>query len=205
MKSGVLPTRNFQESYFENADEFSGETMTEKYLIKKEACFACPIACGRFTQADDIKTGGPEFESVWVFTANCGSSDMKAAIKANYWCNEMGLDTISAGATIATAMELYEKGIIKDEELEGLSLKFGDSSCIVEWVKRIGRSEGVLAKENGRGLVQVCGIIWPSGVINVSQKTRTPGLRSTRHSGSGATICNFKQRGMSCQGLSDFS
>lgn len=150
-ESGVMPTRNFQESYFNNAEEFSGETMTEKYLLKKEACFACPIACGRFTKADDIETGGPEYESVWVFTANCGSSDMKAAIKANYWCNEMGLDTISAGATIATAMELYEKGFIKDEELDGITLKFGDSSSIVEWVKRMGRGEGILGKKMAEG------------------------------------------------------
>ncbi len=150
-ESGTLPTRNFQEAYHAEAEEFSGEAMTEKYLLRKKACFACPIACGRQIKVDDLETGGPEFETVWAFTADCGASDLEVALKANYWCNELGLDTISTGATIATAMELYEKGIIKDEELNGLSLKFGDSSSIVEWVKKIGRREGILGKKMAEG------------------------------------------------------
>jgi aldehyde:ferredoxin oxidoreductase len=150
-ESGVFPTNNFQESYFDKAEMVSGETMSEKYLIRREACYGCPIACGRYTKADDIETGGPEYETVWAFSADCGVSDMKAVIKANFWCNEMGLDTISAGVTIATAMELYEKGLIKDEELNGLSLKFGDGSSIVEWVKKIGRREGILGKKMAEG------------------------------------------------------
>ncbi|MDO8897149.1 MAG: aldehyde ferredoxin oxidoreductase N-terminal domain-containing protein, partial [Bacteroidales bacterium] len=124
-EAGVFPTNNFQGSYFDQAEKVSGETMSEQFLIKRESCFACPIACGRYTRADDIETGGPEYESVWAFTAACGVSDLKVAIKANFWANEMGMDTISAGVTIATAMELYEKGLIKDEELNGLGLKFG--------------------------------------------------------------------------------
>ena len=150
-ESGVLPTRNFQEAYSDKAEEFSGETMAEKHLLRKKACFGCPIACGRQIKVDDLETGGPEFETVWAFTADCGASDLKVALRANHWCNEMGLDTISTGATIATAMELYEKGIIKDEELNGLSLKFGDSSSIVEWVKKIGRGEGILGKKMAEG------------------------------------------------------
>ncbi len=145
-EAGVFPTKNFQETYFDQAEEVSGETMSEKFLIKRESCFACPIACGRYTKADDIETGGPEYESVWAFTAACGVSDMKSAIKANFWANEMGMDTISAGVTIATAMELYDKGLIKDEELNGLGLKFGDGDSMVEWVKKLGRREGLGAK-----------------------------------------------------------
>ena len=150
-ESGVFPTKNFQESYFDKAEMVSGETMSEKYLIRRESCFGCPIACGRYTKADDIETGGPEYETVWAFSADCGASDMKAVIKANFWCNEMGLDTISAGVTIATAMELYEKGFIKDEELNGLGLKFGDSDSMVEWVKKMGRREGALGSKMAEG------------------------------------------------------
>ncbi len=150
-EAGVFPTNNFQESYFDKAEEVSGETMSEKYLIKRESCFACPIACGRYTKADEIETGGPEYESVWAFTAACGISDMKAAIKANFWSNEMGMDTISAGVTVATAMELYQKGLIKDEELDGLGLAFGDGDSMVEWIKKMGRRDGELASKMAEG------------------------------------------------------
>lgn len=146
-ENGVLPVNNFQKAYFEKADEISGETLAEKYLTKKEACFRCPIACGRFCEVDDVRGGGPEYETVWAFGSDCGVSDLASVIKANYWCNEMGLDTISAGATIAAAMELYEKGYIKPEELgAGPELKFGSSEAIIEWTKRMGRSEGLGAK-----------------------------------------------------------
>jgi aldehyde:ferredoxin oxidoreductase len=150
-EAGVFPTNNFQESYFDKAEEVSGETLAEKFLIKRESCFACPIACGRYSKADEIETGGPEYETVWAFSAACGVSDMKAAIKANFWCNEMGLDTISAGVTIATAMELYQKGLIKDDELNGVGLKFGDADGMVEWVKKMGRNDGKLATLMAQG------------------------------------------------------
>ncbi|NHB67472.1 aldehyde ferredoxin oxidoreductase family protein [Perlabentimonas gracilis] len=150
-EAGVFPTNNFQESYFDKAEEVSGETLAEKFLIKRESCFACPIACGRYSKADEIETGGPEYETVWAFSAACGVSDMKAAIKANFWCNEMGLDTISAGVTIATAMELYQIGLIKDDELNGVGLKFGDADGMVEWVKKMGRNDGKLATLMAQG------------------------------------------------------
>jgi aldehyde:ferredoxin oxidoreductase len=142
-ENGVFPTNNFQQSQFALADETSGETLAEKYLIKKDPCYRCPIACGRYCKVDDIEGGGPEYETIWAFGGDCGVSDMKAVIKANYWCNEMGMDTISVGATIAAAMELYQKGYIKDEDLDGVSLKFGDADAVIEWTKRIGLREGL--------------------------------------------------------------
>jgi len=145
-ENGIFPTNNFQTAYFEKADDISGETLAEKYLVKREACYRCPIGCGRYCKVDDIEGGGPEYETVWAFGADCGVSDLEAIIKANFWCNEMGLDTISAGATIATAMELYEKGYIKDDELDGIPLKFGNAEAIIEWTKKMGRAEGFGAK-----------------------------------------------------------
>ncbi|MDW7669137.1 MAG: aldehyde ferredoxin oxidoreductase family protein [Bacillota bacterium] len=140
---GSLPTNNFQKSQFAGGEEISGETLAEKYLIKNTACYRCPIACGRYVKMDDQEVGGPEYETLWAFGADCGLDDMKAIIKANYWCNEVGIDTISAGATIAAAIELYEKGFIKDEELDGLKLEFGNGASIAEWVKRMGHREGL--------------------------------------------------------------
>jgi len=142
-ENGILPTNNFQKSYYDKAEEISGETLTEKYLVKKDPCYRCSIACGRYCKVDDIEGGGPEYETIWAFGADCGVSDMGAVIKANYWCNELGVDTISVGATIAAAMELYEKGYIKKEELDGLSLDFGNAEAVIEWTKRIGMREGL--------------------------------------------------------------
>lgn len=147
---GAHPTNNFQRAYFEKADNISGETMAEKFLIKKTACFRCPIGCGRHVRIGDGEGGGPEYETLWSFGSDCGIDDLDAIIKANYWCNEMGLDTISTGATIAAAIELHQKGYIKDEELDGLSLEFGNGTDIVEWTKRIGRCEG-LGKKMAEG------------------------------------------------------
>ncbi|KXG77588.1 aldehyde ferredoxin oxidoreductase family protein [Thermotalea metallivorans] len=142
-ENGVFPTNNFQTAYFDKAEEISGETLAEKYLIKKDPCYRCPIACGRYCKVDDIEGGGPEYETIWAFGSDCGVSDLGAIIKANYWCNQMGLDTISAGATIAAAMELYEKGLIQEEELDGVSLQFGDADAIIAWTKRMGLREGL--------------------------------------------------------------
>ena len=142
-ENGVFPTNNFQTSQFAQAEEISGEILAEKYLVKKDPCFRCPIACGRYCKVDDIEGGGPEYETVWAFGGDCGVSDMGSVIKANYWCNEMGLDTISAGTTIAAAMELYQKGFIKDGDLDGLSLEFGNNEAIIEWTKRMGMREGL--------------------------------------------------------------
>jgi aldehyde:ferredoxin oxidoreductase len=105
-ESGLHPTNNFQKSYFEKADDISGETMTKDYLVRKNPCYRCPIACGRWVKIEDmgIEVGGPEYETLWSFGSDCGVSDIVATFKANYWCNEYGLDTISVGATIAAAM-----------------------------------------------------------------------------------------------------
>ena len=146
-ENGVMPTNNFQQSYFDKAEEISGETLSEKYLVKKEPCFRCPIACGRYCKVDDIEGSGPEYETVWGFGSDCGISDLGAIIKANYWCNEYGIDTISVSSTIAAAMELYQKGYIKKEDLDGSpELTWGNSEAIIEWTKKIGECTGLGAK-----------------------------------------------------------
>ncbi|MDN5363411.1 MAG: aldehyde:ferredoxin oxidoreductase [Eubacteriales bacterium] len=145
-ENGIFPTNNFQKAYFPDADEISGETLAEKYLVKKDPCYRCPIACGRYCKVDGEEGGGPEYETIWAFGADCGVNDLAAIIKANNLCNEYGLDTISAGATIACAMELFEKGYIKPEELDGPELKFGSAEAIIEWTRKMGAGEGFGAK-----------------------------------------------------------
>ncbi len=143
---GIYPTRNFQRGHFETADKVSGEALAEQYLVKNVACYACPIACGRRVKVGDVQGEGPEYETLWAYSADCGVDDLAAVIRANNWCNEYGLDTISSGTTIACAMELYEKGYIKPDEIDGPALEFGSSEAIVEWTRKMGAGEGFGAR-----------------------------------------------------------
>lgn len=144
-QNGLYPTKNFQFGTFNQIDEVNGEALVEKgYLKKNVACYACPIACGRKVTLPNGKMGeGPEYETGWAYGADCGVDDLIAITEANFLCNELGLDTISAGATIACAMELYEKGYIPKEDLQkGPELNFGSSEAVVYYTKAMGMREG---------------------------------------------------------------
>lgn len=157
---GIFPVANFQKAYTPYADHISGETMSKTILTKKHACFRCPIACGRVVRLKDGReVGGPEYETVWAFGADCEVYDLDAISEANYWCNEYGLDTISTGTTIAAAMELYQRGYIKEEEIasDGLSLKFGDPEAIVGWTIKIGKREG-FGNKLAEGSYRLCSL-----------------------------------------------
>ena len=142
---GFLPTKNFQFGTFADCDKISGETLREKYLVRNKGCFACTIACARVTAVPSGKYKGhgegPEYESGWALGAATGVSDLPAVIKANYLCNELGMDTIEAGVAIATAMELYERGHIPEKDI-GRPLRFGDADALVEMTGKMGRGEG---------------------------------------------------------------
>ncbi|RLD04646.1 MAG: hypothetical protein DRI32_05315 [Chloroflexi bacterium] len=142
---GILPTRNWQSGIFEGVDTIDGPTLTNNYLIKPKACYRCPIACGRLTEVKGGKYAGkgegPEYETISAFGSGCGVSNLAAVIKANYWCNELGLDTISTGMTIASAMEMVEKGIISEDEV-GLPLRFGEADAMIEMVQKMAYREG---------------------------------------------------------------
>ena len=144
-ESGIFPTRNFQEGQFAEAEQISGETIAEQILVRPRACVACPIACGRVTALPNGKFSGrgdgPEYETIWALGADVGVSNLAAVTKANYICNALGIDTISAGATIACAMELFEKGAVTEKEI-GHPLRFGDAEAMVDMIGKIGRREG---------------------------------------------------------------
>jgi len=141
-ENGVYPTNNFQLAYDENADDISGETMASDYLKRKNPCFRCPIACGRWVEVDGVEMAGPEYETLWAFGSDCGITDLKEVLLANNECNELGLDTISAGTTLAAAMELRQLDLVKAEEIEGEPLEFGNAKSIVEWTKKMAYREG---------------------------------------------------------------
>ncbi len=143
---GILPTRNFQQGMFEKAADISGESIAENILRRNKGCFACSIACARITKIDDPKFAGqgegPEYETVELMGADCGIDDLAPISKANYLCNELGMDTISAACTVATAMELYERGYIPEEEA-GMDLRFGNGEALVQLTEQMGRRKGL--------------------------------------------------------------
>ncbi len=142
-ENGLFPTRNFQTGVFPGASKISGETLADTYLTKNTHCFACPIGCGRSTKINGREGEGPEYEVIWSFGADCGVDDLKAIVEANYLCNELGLDGISTGSTIAAAMELAEHGFLPKEDIDGPELKFGNAKAIVEYARKIGHREGL--------------------------------------------------------------
>ncbi len=142
---GALPTRNFQDDTFEGAEAISGETLANTYLKRNKACMGCVMGCGRVTGLAGSRFEGdgegPEYESIWALGAACGVNDLAAITKANYICNEYGIDTITTGATIGCAMELAEKGLISADEI-GMPLKFGDADAMVKLTEMAAKKEG---------------------------------------------------------------
>ena len=174
---GVLPTRNWQQGTFAGWEQIHGETLTAQYLVRNKACYACPIGCGRITRVvDDVFGGegeGPEYETIYAMGANCMIDNLAAITKANYICNELGLDTITMGATIACAMELVERGYLP-EDIVGRPLAWGDAAALVALTRQTGYREGFgdrLAEGSYR-LAKSCG---HPELAMVSKKQEFPG------------------------------
>jgi aldehyde:ferredoxin oxidoreductase len=144
-ENGLYPTRNFMEATFEGTAAMSGEALVDKYLVKNTACYACPIGCGRVVELPNgMKGEGPEYESGWAFGPMCGIDDLNAITEANLMCNDLGMDTISAGVTISAAMEMFEKGYIPGDDLgKGPSLKFGTTEALAWYLKKMAYREDI--------------------------------------------------------------
>ena len=121
--------------------------MARTILSGRYYCNGCFIGCGRKVKFESVKYGavegaGPEYETLAMLGANCLVDSLEAVAKANDLCNRYGLDTISTGAAIAFAMEAYEKGLITQEDTDGVLLRWGDPDAMVTMVAMIGRREG---------------------------------------------------------------
>jgi aldehyde:ferredoxin oxidoreductase len=161
---GTLPTRNYNEGQFEGAEAISGEKMYDTILKERDTCYACVVRCKRVVeiagdpyQVDPVY-GGPEYETLGTFGSYCSIDDLAAISKANQICNMHGVDTISCGATIAFAMECFEKGIIGPEQTGGLELRFGKVPAMLDVLQQIVTKSGplgaVLAEGSARAAQQ---------------------------------------------------
>ncbi len=170
---GALPTRNHRDVQFEDARKISAEAMHEKRstdgkanLVTNAACFGCTIACGRISKIDETHfsvvnkpeywgaTGGLEYEAAWALGAANGVGDLEALTFVNMVCNEDGMDPISFGATVGAAMELYELGVLKKDEI-GMEAPFGSAAALCKLAKMTAEGEG-FGKELGLGSKRLC-------------------------------------------------
>lgn len=175
---GTLPTRNYNEGTFEFAEEISGEKLYDEYLRGapearqdrqgRDTCYACVVRCKRVVELEkgkykvDPYYGGPEYETIGTFGSYCGVKDLAAISLANQIANMYAVDSIACGATIAFAMECYEKGIIGKEQTGGLALKFGDGDAMLQALNEIVTGSTPLGKLLGQGSDRVAAA-WGNG------------------------------------------
>lgn len=146
-EEGFLPTKNWSTGWFpEGAKNITGTTMTETILKKRDTCYACPVRCKRVVEVPgkvDPIYGGPEYETCGALGSYCGITNLETVALGNQLCNMYGIDTISTGATIAFAMECFERGIIDKSHTDGLELKFGNDEVMPIIIEKIAKREGI--------------------------------------------------------------
>jgi aldehyde:ferredoxin oxidoreductase len=144
----LLPTRNFQEETFQEAENLAAEAMEKSFWVKHKACSTCPINCGKIGV---LRRGpyagtvleGVEFESAGMLGSNCGIANLEAVIHANELCDKLGLDTISTGNVIGFIMECYERGILSEKDLEGIKANFGNEEALFTLIEKIANRQGI--------------------------------------------------------------
>jgi aldehyde:ferredoxin oxidoreductase len=180
---GFLPSFNWDKGIMDDWINTSGITITNTVLKERETCFGCAIRCKGVVDIPgkaDPSYGGPEYETCATFGSYCGNTDLGDICHANQLCNMYGVDTISCGATIAWAMDCFEKGILTTADTDGIELKYGNGAAFEVLIKKIALKEpgiGALlakgsaaaAKEIGKGseelVVASKGQEWPAHMV----------------------------------------
>ncbi len=145
-KMGGQPTRNYSEGTFEQCKDIDGSTMVKTILKERDTCYACVVKCKRVVEVHepgldvDPVYGGPEYETLTFFGSMCGVGDLKLLARASADANKYGMDTISAGSTIAWAMEAKAKGLLDDK---GLGLAYGDGHSVLRAIEAIALRRGI--------------------------------------------------------------
>jgi aldehyde:ferredoxin oxidoreductase len=163
-KAGGLPTRNWSSGTMEGAEAISGQRMADSILKNRDTCFACVVRCKRVVEVTngpfpvDPLYGGPEYETLSAMGSYCGVSDLAAISHANQLCNMYGMDTISCGATIAWAMDCFERNLLTLDDTEGIELRFGNAEALARMVELIGKRDG-FGRVLGEGSARAAGIL----------------------------------------------
>lgn len=144
---GDVPIKNFTKGEWSGIVKIEGKSIVKKYLVRHKACFSCPIGCWKHVKISEgefkgTEGRGPEYETAASLGALLLNDNPESIIYLEKLCNDLGIDTISTGVTIAWALEAFEKGIITEKDTEGMKLKWGDYKLIIKLVKMIGIREG---------------------------------------------------------------
>ena len=145
---GIFPAKNFKATgEFEPVEQL-GMEMQATRNAGREFCYNCPVGCSQLRLAKTgayagVLTEGPEFETLFSFGGMTGVEDIDSIIAADRLADELGLDTMSAGVTIAFAMELYEEGILSNEDTGGLELNFGNREAMITLLRLMAVREGI--------------------------------------------------------------
>jgi aldehyde:ferredoxin oxidoreductase len=200
-KYGVFPTKNWQQGTFDGWQAIHGETLTDRYLVKTSACWACPISCGRVTKVEEPgfegEGEGPEYETSFALGALCMIDNLAAITKANYLCNELGIDTITMGATIACAMELHDRGYLSEDRAGG-PINWGDAEKMVELTKMTGLREG-FGEELAEGSYRLAERYGHPELAMVSKKLELPGYEPRGSQGMGLAYATSPIGGSHCR------
>ena len=161
---GRFPTRNFQMGSFPEVDRISAEALEARAFVRHLACFGCPVGCDKLYRVPDGPHAGTALRSVEYETLNSmgacvWNADLDAILAANRLCDDLGLDTISAGRAISFAMELWEQEILNLDDTGGLPLRWGDMDVVLRLLGMISRREGFggLLAEGVRRAAQIIG------------------------------------------------
>ena len=154
-RRGLMPAMNYREAGDSYVDALSGERLADEFLTKRSGCWGCPIVCGRQTKTANGEGHGPEYETIWALGANLGINSLEAVVELNYLCNELGLDTISVGGTIAAAIELAEEGAITTAA-EIVAPRRGDVASIRAAIHAMAAREGELGDAMAEGSRSLC-------------------------------------------------
>jgi aldehyde:ferredoxin oxidoreductase len=141
---GDMPIRNFLGGrWTEKAERISGQTMFKKYGKHERSCLSCPSNCTLVVGVPGTAVAhAPEYETIGAFGSMCECAEIEVIAKCNELCNDYGLDTISAGNTIAFAMEAFEKGLLTEADLGGIHLAWGNGEAMIALLHTMGRREG---------------------------------------------------------------
>ena len=141
-----MPTRNYNNAHFENAEKVSAEALNERYIAKIIACNSCAMRCEHEAVIREGQYKGTmarmEYDNMWALGPNCGVDKLDAIVKAAELCNYFGLDAQSTGVTVSFVMDCHERGILSHEELGGIDAHFGNAEAMVQLIELIGRREG---------------------------------------------------------------
>lgn len=140
---GILPTKHFQEGVCTYIDRISGDKLARTFKVKNKSCFTCNLHCSRYYVVDDHEAEGPEFETLCSFTSRIGNRNLPFALEMNTFLNQMGMDSISTSEVIGWIIECQEKGLVQPDDLDGLSIKWGETDKIREAVNMMAFRRGI--------------------------------------------------------------